>query len=34
MRCDLHPRWSADGRYLTIDTIHDGERKIAMVDLA
>lgn len=28
MRCDLHPRWSADGRWLTVDTLHEGERKI------
>lgn len=31
-RCDLHPRWSADGRFLTIDTIHDGDRKIYLLD--
>jgi hypothetical protein len=34
MRCDLHPRWSPEGRLLTVDTIHQGERKIAMLDLA
>ncbi len=33
VRCDLHPRWSADGRFLTVDTIHDGERKIYMLDM-
>ncbi len=33
VRCDLHPRWSADGRYLTVDTIHDGERKIYMLEV-
>ncbi|MHA1368721.1 MAG: hypothetical protein ACTSRA_03245 [Promethearchaeota archaeon] len=33
-RCDLHPRWSADGNYLTVDTIHFGERKIIMLDVA
>jgi hypothetical protein len=32
-RCDLHPRWSPDGRTLTVDTIHEGERKIFMLDL-
>ncbi len=31
-RCDLHPRWSADGRYLTVDTIHYDDRKICMFD--
>ena len=34
IRCDLHPRWSADSKLLTIDTIHDGERKIFMLDVA
>ncbi len=33
VRCDLHPRWSADSRYITIDTIHFGERKIALFDI-
>jgi hypothetical protein len=33
MRCDLHPRWSEDGTLLTVDTIHDGPRKIYMLDL-
>ncbi|MBN1247218.1 MAG: hypothetical protein JXC32_06140, partial [Anaerolineae bacterium] len=33
VRCDLHPRWSADGRFLTIDTIHEGPRKIYMLDM-
>jgi hypothetical protein len=33
-RCDLHPRWSADGQRLTVDTIHLGERKIFMLDLS
>jgi hypothetical protein len=32
-RCDLHPRWSQDGRLLTVDTIHQGDRKIYMLDL-
>ena len=34
MRCDLHPRWSSDGRLLTVDTIHKGERNISMLDLS
>ena len=27
-RCDLHPRWSADGSKITVDTKHDGKRAI------
>ena len=33
IRCDLHPRWSEDGRFITIDTIHLGERKILLLDI-
>jgi hypothetical protein len=33
VRCDLHPRWSEDGSILTVDTIHDGERKIYMLEM-
>ena len=34
VRCDLHPRWSADGSLLTVDSIHDGERKIYLLDMS
>jgi Tol biopolymer transport system component len=27
-RCDLHPRWSADGSKITVDAKHDGKRAI------
>lgn len=33
MRCDLHPRWSADSRRLTVDTLELGERKILVYEL-
>lgn len=33
MRCDLHPRWSEDGGLLTVDTLHEGPRKIYLLDL-
>jgi hypothetical protein len=33
VRCDLHPRWSQDSKLLTVDTIHEGERKIYMLDI-
>ena len=26
IRCDLHPRWSYDGNYVSIDTMNDGKR--------
>ncbi len=32
VRCDLHPRWSEDGKLITVDTIHDGQRKIYLLD--
>lgn len=32
-RNDLHPRWSQDGKWLTVDSIHNRERGIYMLDV-
>lgn len=34
MRCDLHPRWSRDGRQVCIDSVHTGTRQMYVVDVA
>ena len=33
IRCDLHPRWSRDGRRVCVDSVHTGERQMYLVDL-
>jgi hypothetical protein len=33
IRCDLHPRWSRDGRQVCIDSVHDGSRQIYLVEV-
>lgn len=32
-RCDLHPRWSRDGRMLGFNSAHEGTRQIYVIDI-
>jgi hypothetical protein len=33
-RCDLHPRWSRDGRQVSIDSAHEGPRQVYLLDVS
>ena len=33
IRCDLHPRWSPDGKTITFDTVHGDTRQIWLADV-
>lgn len=34
LHCDLHPRWSYDGKTVFFDSIHEGSRQIYMADVS
>ena len=34
IRCDLHPRWSCDGKKVCFDSTHEGTRQVYVVDVA
>lgn len=33
-RCDLHPRWNRTGTQVCIDSVHEGERQMYVVDVS
>ena len=34
LRCDLHPRWSRDGRQVCVDSVHEGIRQMYLLDVS
>ena len=33
LRCDLHPRWSWDDRWICFDSVHEGHRQVYVVQV-
>ncbi|MBZ0304202.1 MAG: hypothetical protein K8J31_30990 [Anaerolineae bacterium] len=33
IRCDLHPRWRRDGKQVCIDSAHEGQRQVYVLDV-
>jgi len=33
-RCDLHPKWSYNGRYVSVDTVNEGFRQMYVFDVS
>jgi len=33
IRCDLHPRWSRNGKRICVDSVHNGERQMYILDI-
>jgi len=34
IRCDLHPKWSRDGKFISFDSCHNGKRCIYILDVS